>query len=73
MTTTPATLIEELPAMPPPSFAPIFLVVSYYVGPGWTSRHWKIHPTPYTTQEGAELFAQRLSDYHLHRRIFRIG
>jgi len=66
-------VISELPAMPPPSFQPIFLVVSYYVGPGCTSKTWKVHKHEFLAADAATLYANQLSDHHLHRRIVKIG
>jgi hypothetical protein len=65
--------MRELPGMPPPSFAPLFLVVSYYVGPGWTSRSWKIHHEQFKRQPEAEAWANKLPRWNIHRRIVRIG
>lgn len=68
-----ATEVLELPAMPAPSFAPVFLVLTYYVGPGRGTKNWKLHHNHFTSEDAAVIYANKLQRWHLHRRIVRVG
>lgn len=72
--TTETAIVSELPAMPPPSFEPIFLAVTYYVGPGGRkSTRWKVHHREFKSEFEAEKFLRQLDRWNIHPRIVRIG
>ncbi len=48
---------------PPP--LDLYLVVSFYVGPGLTTKSWKLHKTEFTSRECAEKYCTTLNEHHL--------
>lgn len=73
MTTIEESTMTELPAMPPPQFRPLWLIVSYYVGPGRGSPAWKVHRRSYLSEDAALVAAEQLGRWHRHVRIVRVG
>lgn len=73
MTTIEETTVTELPGLPPPQFRPLWLIFSYYVGPGRGSPAWKLQDVHFENEQEALLAAEKLPSYHLHRRIVRVG
>ena len=72
MRTIQATLID-VPEKDPVPTPTIFLILSYYVGPGIGSPRWRLHRREYGSASEAEMAAAKLNAWDRYPKIVRIG
>jgi hypothetical protein len=70
--TTVQTMFEVIVPEIPPAPTDIYLVLSFYRGPGWMHDQWRLHKREWASQQKAEEFARGLPLYETYRQIIKI-
>lgn len=67
-----AAFVAEIQPIPPPPLD-LFLVVAYYLGPGMSTKSWKLFSEKFTAEGSARAFAEALPAHYQYRTIYHLN